>query len=73
MNNVNYGYLWWLGKIKNQKVFLALGHGGQFILNFPELNMIVVATAEWQLDWETADQHERAILEYSCKLYCPRS
>jgi hypothetical protein len=24
--------------------------------------MIVVTTAEWNLGWDTADQHERAIL-----------
>ena len=62
LEKVNYGYLWWLGEIKNNKVFLAIGHGGQFVINFPELNLIVVTTAEWQLDWETADQHERSIL-----------
>jgi CubicO group peptidase (beta-lactamase class C family) len=62
LNDVNYGYLWWLGKIKGHKVFLAIGHGGQFVIAFPDLNMIVVTTAEWQLGWDTADQHERSIL-----------
>ena len=62
LNDVNYGYLWWLGKIKGYKVFLAIGHGGQFVVNFPDLDMIVVTTAEWNLGWDTADQHERAIL-----------
>jgi CubicO group peptidase (beta-lactamase class C family) len=62
LNDINYGYLWWLGKIKGYKVFLAIGHGGQFVVNFPELDMIVVTTAEWNLGWNTADQHERAIL-----------
>jgi CubicO group peptidase (beta-lactamase class C family) len=71
LDDVNYGYLWWLGEIKGQQVFLALGHGGQVILNFPELNMIVVATAEWQLDWETADQHERAVLSIVANYIVP--
>jgi len=62
LDKVNYGYLWWLGEIKSNKVFLALGHGGQFIINFTDLNMIVVTTSDWQLDWNTADQHERSIL-----------
>jgi CubicO group peptidase (beta-lactamase class C family) len=62
LHNFNYGYLWWLGEIKDYQVFLALGHGGQFVLNIPDLNMIVVSTADWQIDWGTADQHERAIL-----------
>ena len=62
LEKVNYGYLWWLGEIKDNKVFLAIGHGGQFVINFPELNLIVVTTADWQLDLDTADQHERSIL-----------
>ncbi|RKY99024.1 MAG: hypothetical protein DRQ13_02960 [Ignavibacteriae bacterium] len=62
LHNVNYGYLWWLGEIKNYEVFLAIGYGGQFVINFPDLNLIVVSTAEWHLGWDTADQHERSIL-----------
>jgi CubicO group peptidase (beta-lactamase class C family) len=62
LHNVNYGYLWWLGEIRNHKVFLAIGYGGQFVINFPDLNMIVVTTAESHLEWDTADQHERSIL-----------
>jgi len=62
LDNVNYGYLWWLGEIKNHEVFLAIGHGGQFVINFLDLNLIVVTTADWQLGWDIADQHERSIL-----------
>ncbi len=62
LDDVNYGYLWWLGEIKNHEVFLAIGYGGQFVINFPDLNMIVVITADWHLDWDIADQHERSIL-----------
>jgi CubicO group peptidase (beta-lactamase class C family) len=62
LDDVNYGYLWWLGEIKSYEVFLAIGYGGQFVINFPDLNLIVVTTADWRLDWDIADQHERAIL-----------
>ena len=62
LHNVNYGYLWWLGEIKNHKVFLAIGYGGQFVINFPDLNLIVVTTAKSYLGWNTADEHERYIL-----------
>jgi CubicO group peptidase (beta-lactamase class C family) len=62
LHNINYGYLWWLGEIKNHNVFLAIGYGGQFVINFPDLNMIVVTTAESHLGWDTANQHERSIL-----------
>ena len=62
LHNINYGYLWWLGEIDNHAVFLAIGYGGQFVINFPDFNMIVVTTAESNLGWDTADQHERSIL-----------
>jgi CubicO group peptidase (beta-lactamase class C family) len=62
LHNVNYGYLWWLGEINNYSVFLAIGYGGQFVINFPDLNMIVITTADSHLGWDTADEHERTIL-----------
>jgi len=62
LHNYNYGYLWWLGEINEYEVFLAIGHGGQFVINFPELNMVVVTTAEWYVEWDTADQQEQSIL-----------
>ena len=62
LHNVNYGYLWWLGEINGYEVFLAIGYGGQFVINFPDLNLIVVTTADNHVDWEVADQHERSIL-----------
>lgn len=42
----NYGYLWWLGKINNFTLYMALGYGGQTVLIFPQLDLIVVTTAE---------------------------
>jgi CubicO group peptidase (beta-lactamase class C family) len=62
LHNVNYGYLWWLGEMKNQDIFLAVGYGGQFVISFPDLNMIVVTTAEWRIGWDTSDQHIGSIL-----------
>ncbi|NNG26341.1 MAG: serine hydrolase, partial [Ignavibacteriaceae bacterium] len=54
LHNVNYGYLWWLGEINNHEVFLAIGYGGQFVINFPDLGLIVVTTAENHLGWDLA-------------------
>ncbi len=62
-SNYAYGYLWWLGQINNYEVFMALGYGGQTVLTFPALNLIVVTTANNQVDWDTADAQERAVLE----------
>jgi len=62
LRDYNYGYLWWLGKLNDYEVYLALGYGGQFIINIPELNMIVVTTSNSFVDWDTADEQERAVL-----------
>jgi CubicO group peptidase (beta-lactamase class C family) len=61
LTNYNYGYLWWLGQINNYELFMALGYGGQTVLFFPELDLIVVSTAEEDVPPD-ADQ-ERPILK----------
>ncbi len=58
-----YGYMWWLGKVSGKKVFFALGHGGQFIVCVPDINMIVAVTSDPYLDWDISDEHERSVLQ----------
>ena len=43
--DVGYGYQWWLQKLSGYDTFSARGHGGQFVVCVPELNMVVVTTA----------------------------
>ncbi|MCI0494319.1 beta-lactamase family protein [candidate division KSB1 bacterium] len=71
LNNHAYGYLWWLGQINNYDVFMALGHGGQTVLTFPELNLIVVTTANNLVDLDTADSQECAVLEIVSRYVLP--
>jgi CubicO group peptidase (beta-lactamase class C family) len=56
-----YGYQWWRGKtIANNQIidaFWAWGHGGQFIIIMPELDLVVVFTAK---HWENPGYSERA-------------
>jgi CubicO group peptidase (beta-lactamase class C family) len=58
-----YGYMWWLGKVSGKKVFFALGHGGQFVLCVPDYALIVAVNSDPYVDWDTADEHERKVLE----------
>jgi CubicO group peptidase (beta-lactamase class C family) len=41
-----YGYLWWIGSIYSQDFYIAVGFGGQRILNVPGLNLVVVHTSD---------------------------
>ena len=62
MKNLGYGYLWWLGKIDDYRVFYAIGHGVQFVLCVPDLNLIDVTNANSDIWWEEANTQELAIL-----------
>ena len=62
MKNIGYGYLWWLGEIANYKVFTAIGHGGQFVLCVPDLDLVVATTAYSNIGWEQANTQELEIL-----------
>ena len=52
LKDYNYGFLWWLGKMNGYNLFMAFGMGGQYIINFPELQLIVVTTANRDVLWD---------------------
>ena len=62
LRNIGYGYLWWLGEIAGQTCFIALGYAGQYIMVFPQFQLIVVATSDYYCYADIADQQERAVL-----------
>ena len=62
LDHMGYGMLWWLGRMRTYDVYMALGHGGQFIFCFPDLDLIVVSCCDGEsADWETADSQEQAV------------
>lgn len=69
LREYNYGYLWWLGKMNGYRLFMALGMGGQYIITFPELNLIVVATANKDISWDNVQ--ELPILEIVSRYILP--
>ena len=52
VSGTGYGYQWWMGplRVKDQDyhAYYAAGHGGQYIVQIPELDLIIVTTSEWQ-------------------------
>jgi CubicO group peptidase (beta-lactamase class C family) len=71
LHNGGYGYLWWLGEIKGYKVFLAIGHGGQFVICFPKLDMIVATNSNAYVGWTKADENERTVLDLVANYIIP--
>ena len=43
---LGYGYLFWLRPQGDYDSFIAVGYGGQFVYVIPELDMVVVMTAD---------------------------
>ena len=43
--NESYGYLWWHAEVDGHPVHFAWGHGGNFVMLAPDLQMVVVTTA----------------------------
>ncbi len=61
--NYNYAYLWWIGQIHGYKLFMGYGYGGQFVVVFPDLNLIVVSTANNQVYPDNSTIQEWAIFD----------
>ena len=62
LKNYNYAWLWWLGQINDYNLFMGLGYAGQFVMVFPELNLIVVVTAHQDVYPDTAEIQELTVL-----------
>jgi CubicO group peptidase (beta-lactamase class C family) len=45
----SYGAWWWRKSYGGYQVLYALGWGGQYILNVPDLNLTVVLTSRWDI------------------------
>ena len=67
MEDYNYGYLWWLSKLNNYDSFMAFGYAGQLVITLPDLNLIIVTTANSNVDWDGADSQEFEILDLISK------
>ncbi|MFC1578707.1 serine hydrolase domain-containing protein [Thermodesulfobacteriota bacterium] len=66
VSGTGYGYQWWSGplKVKDQDIntYYAAGHGGQYIVQIPELDLIIVTTSEWK-DNNAGDFRAGSIME----------
>lgn len=69
--NYNYGYLWWLGQINGCDLFMGYGYGGQLVVVFPDLSLIVVSTANNLVDGATSTVQEWAIFDIISEYIVP--
>lgn len=69
--NYNYGYLWWLGEINTQKMYLAYGYGGQFVVVFPDLDLIIVTTTNNEVSAAKASSQEVTLFDFISQQILP--
>ena len=48
LQEITYGYLWWVEEGQAGRAFFAWGYGGQYIYVVPALDLVVVATTTWR-------------------------
>lgn len=44
VENLGYGFLWWLGDFDGQPIYMASGRSGQFIFILPSLDMVIAVS-----------------------------
>jgi len=52
----DYGYLFWMNINSANRFYCANGYGGQLIVVFPDLELVVVTTSEFRLSTSDAGQ-----------------
>jgi CubicO group peptidase (beta-lactamase class C family) len=71
LTNRSYGLLWWKGKIQDYDVNLAIGHGGQIIVIFPQLDMVIYISSDPNVSYNISDEHEKTILNFIADFIIP--
>lgn len=61
--NYNYANLCWLGEFNGYDSFMGYGYGGQFVVVFPVLDLVIVATANNNVPPEVTNDQEWGIFE----------
>jgi CubicO group peptidase (beta-lactamase class C family) len=69
--NYNYACLWWLGQFNGNDSFMGYGYGGQFVIVFPGLELIVVSTCKNNVPPEATNEQEWAVFELVTRYILP--
>ena len=54
----------WVGRIAGYNTTMAIGHGGQYVLLIPDLDLIVVTTAHPHRIWSQAEIQEQGVVQF---------
>ena len=63
LKDITYGFLWWIVPDAPEPFYFAWGHGGQYIVVVPDLNLVVVTTNNWRGAGAEASDYERRTMD----------
>ena len=63
LSGISYGFLWWTVPEAPEPMYFAWGHGGQYIVVVPDLNLVVVTTNNWWRVGEAAGDYEQKTMD----------
>lgn len=63
-----YGYNWWLDEFNGRKAVIASGFGGNFIMIFPEIQLVIVTTADNFVNWRENEENVNNIIKLVKKI-----
>ena len=69
----NYGYHWWVLPSESHPAFFAAGYGGQYLWIVPNLDLIVVTTAEYWLPPSLIQDHAFLITDFVVPAVLPNT
>jgi CubicO group peptidase (beta-lactamase class C family) len=68
-----YGYGWWIDDVGGRRACYAWGFGGQFVLVFKDLDLVVVATSSTDVSDERRDYRRRLLALIEGQVLTPLS
>lgn len=69
--NIGFGYLWWRGQMKGYDFIASLGYGGQCVMLVPEIDLVVVAACDSEVDWDRSDFQQEQIVKLIAEYILP--
>lgn len=68
-----YGYGWWVQELGGHRACFAWGYGGQYILVFEELDLVVAVTSAPEVSEERRDHRRRLLALIEAEIVAPVS
>jgi CubicO group peptidase (beta-lactamase class C family) len=67
----HYGYYWWLRKLQDHAAWVASGYAGQLIFVIPDLDMVIVTTADANVPFSSVMKQSNLIEDMIADLVIP--